>query len=85
MTLAMVPDVAADLYEVDLRCPETAGKLLGKIHRAGRQPSFVQPDNLIELACDSCKLARRRAGRPVIRVLHRYSILGELVETLVVE
>lgn len=83
MTLAMVADVS--LEAVELRCPETAGKLLAKIQRAGEQPSFVRPENLIELNCESCKLSRRRSGQRVARVLHRYDILGSLVETLVVE
>jgi len=81
---AMALDVGLP-EEVDLRCPESAARLLAKIQLRGEQPSWVQPENLIELSCDHCKHARRREGRPVVRVLHRYNILGELVETLVVE
>jgi hypothetical protein len=85
MTVMAIDQSVAVPEEVELRCPETAGKLLAKIRRQGEQPSYVHPDNLIELSCDSCKLSRRRAGLPVVRVLHRYDILGTLVATLVVE
>jgi hypothetical protein len=85
--LAIAPGVAAE--EVDLRCPEHApcspGRLLARLRLAGGSPTFVQPDNLIELSCPWCKTARRRQGRPVQRVLHRYDLIGTLIETLVVE
>jgi hypothetical protein len=85
MTAMAIDLGVAALDEVELRCPETAGKLLAKIRLRGEQPSYVHPDNLIELSCDSCKAMRRRAGQQVTRVLHRYDILGCLVSTLVVE
>lgn len=85
MTAMAIDQGMAALEEVELRCPETAGKLLAKIQRAGEQPSYVHPDNLIELNCDSCRASRRRSGQQVARVLHRYDILGCLVSTLVVE
>lgn len=80
--------------EVEVRCPVPTelpgggckpGPLLLKLRLNGEVPSWVHPDNLIELACDSCKFRARRAGRPVRRVLHRYDLAGILVETLVVE
>jgi hypothetical protein len=88
--LAMAPGVDA-AEEIDLRCPDTlhgdcnAGKLLARIRLAGGQPTFVKPDNLIELSCDHCKAVRRKQGRPVHRVLHRYDLLGTLIETLIIE
>jgi hypothetical protein len=86
--LAIVPDMS-EPAEVDLRCPVHApcdpGKLLARLRLAGGQPSFVKPDNLIELDCPACKTARRRQGRPVRRVLHRYDLLGEMIETLIEE
>ena len=51
----------------------------------GGRPSYVHPDNLIELECADCKTAMRRSGRPVHRVLHRYDLAGQLVETLVID
>ena len=76
--------------ELELRCPQPwglcpAGRLLAKLRTTGRQPSFVHPDNLIELECPDCKVRMRRAGNPVRRVLHRYDFLGRMVETLVVD
>ena len=85
-----VAEPKLDLPELELRCPEPwgvcpAGRLLAKLCTAGRRPSFVHPDNLIELECPDCKVRMRRAGHPVRRVLHRYDFLGRLVETLIVD
>lgn len=85
-----VAEPKLDLPELELRCPEPwglcpAGRLLAKLRTAGRRPSFVHPDNLIELECPDCKVRMRRAGHPVRRVLHRYDFLGRLVETLIVD
>lgn len=72
---------------LELRCPQPwglcpAGKLLAKLKLSGGQPSFVKPDNLIELECADCTKRLRKEGRMVRRVLHRYDFLGQLVETL---
>jgi WhiB family redox-sensing transcriptional regulator len=76
---------------LELRCPEPwrvrcdAGRLLAKLRLSGQKPSYVHPDNLIELECQDCKVRLRKDGRSVARVLHRYDFLGEHVETLVVD
>lgn len=79
---------------VDVRCPAGwprgdgschPGKILLKIRQSGEKPSYVHPDNLIELYCDDCTRRLRRSGRNVRRVLHRYDFIGTLIETLVVE
>jgi hypothetical protein len=78
---------------VDLRCPvgrlhgeSGAGGLLARLVLNGERPSFVQPDNLIEMACADCRTRLRGEGRTAVRrVLHRYDFGGSLVETLVVE
>lgn len=75
--------------ELELRCPQPwgvcpAGRLLAKLRTAGQRPSYVHPDNLIELECPDCKVRMRREGCSVRRVLHRYDFLGQPVETLVV-
>jgi hypothetical protein len=89
--------ITADVAEqrtVDVRCPVgqplpggecRPGRLLLKLRISGEIPSFVRPDNLIELACEDCKYRSRKAGRPVKRVLHRYDLAGVLVETLTEE
>ena len=77
--------------EVEVRCPVDKplpggdcrpGRLLLKLRLGGGIPSFIHPDNLIELACTDCKEAARQAGYPVKRVLHRFDLSGSLVETL---
>ena len=75
---------------VEIRCPEPRywdgschpGKLFAVLHAAGQQPSYVHPENLIEMACAECKKRCLADGHPVKRVLHRYSFMGVLVETL---
>lgn len=76
--------------ELELRCPAplhsdcVAGNLLGKLRVTGQRPTFVQPDNLIELPCEKCRNRERRSDRTVRRVLHRFDLAGTLIETLVV-
>lgn len=80
-----------DVAEViDVRCPGPPrrdgtcypGKLLLRLRTTGQRPSYIHPDNLIELLCYDCAKRKRRDGLPVRRVLHRYNFLGELIETL---
>ena len=86
--------IMPDADVVDIRCPLgprrgdgtcSPGRLLAKIRQAGEQPSFVQPNNLMELACEDCTRTLRKSGRNVARVLHRYDFSGTLVESLIVE
>lgn len=75
---------------VELRCPahvHTAtgchpGKLFATLQLTGEEPSYIQPDNLIVLACLDCKQRLRRKGEQVFRVLHCYDFAGTLVKTL---
>lgn len=77
--------------EIEVRCPVPhklpdghclPGKLLFKLRISGELPSFVHPDNLIELSCEDCAKLMRRRGRQVSRVLHRFDLTGALIETL---
>lgn len=79
---------------MEVRCPARwprgngtchPGRLLMKIRLSGDRPTYVHPDNLIELYCDDCRRRMRREGRNVKRVVHRYDFVGSLIETLVVE
>jgi hypothetical protein len=88
--VTIAPDVA-EMHEVEVRCPFPVelpsghcrpGRLLLKLRLAGEQPSFVHPDNHIELPCEDCKYRLKKAGYPVRRVLHRYDLAGNLVGTL---
>jgi hypothetical protein len=84
----------AEQVTVEVRCPVPKplpsghcrpGQLLMKLRLSGEQPSYVHPDNLIELACEDCKYYAKASGHPVRRVLHRYDLAGQLVETLIEE
>lgn len=81
----------AEATEIEVRCPVgyrepnghcRPGRLLFKLVTAGGAPSFVRPDNLIELPCEDCKYRLGKMGRRVKRVLHRFDLAGNLVETL---
>ena len=79
---------------VDVHCPGVPrgdgrgcfpGRLLLRLRQRGEQPTMIQPNNLMELYCEDCTRAVRKAGRKVKRVLHRYDYGGFLVETLLVK
>lgn len=69
---------------VDLRCPVGAKKLLARI-RQTNGPVRVTGDNLLELACRDCRVrvANETGSRPTL-VVHRFNVLGELVESEVI-
>lgn len=64
---------------IDIRCPRHPVRLLLRIGA----PKKIDGANLIEVACRDCRADRRKAGEAVSLVLHRYNVLGELVETVV--
>jgi hypothetical protein len=64
---------------VDLRCPGM-GNLLGRAEAA----ATTVPGGVVELACWYCARARRYVGTPCVRVVHRFNLLGELLETEVI-
>lgn len=68
--------------EVEIRCPVGPKRLLSKLLLSGERPTVVE-GNLIEFACDDCKRTLRKGQRRVTRVLHRYNLAGELIETIV--
>jgi hypothetical protein len=81
----------AEATEIEVRCPVgyrepnghcRPGRLLFKLVTAGELPSYVHPDNLIELPCEDCRYRLSKAGIRVRRVLHRFDLAGSLVETL---
>jgi hypothetical protein len=70
--------------EVDLRCPLGPRKLLAKVKLTGDRP-IVNSDNLLEMACQDCRRRLRSEGQLNIRlVLHRFDIIGQLIETEIV-
>lgn len=64
---------------IDVRCPAHPVRLLLRIGK----PVSVDNANLIEVACRDCRKDLLRQGRKVSLVIHRYNVLGELVETLI--
>ena len=67
---------------VELRCPVGPQRLLAKLRAEGGSPRYVEGGALIELACGDCRRTARFQRRAVPdRVLHRFNIIGELVET----
>jgi hypothetical protein len=64
----------------DWRCP--FGTLFGRMLIRERPPTIVE-HNLVEFACSDCKRAVRSQDHQVFRVLHRFNIVGELIETVI--
>lgn len=62
---------------VDVRCPDNPRRLFMRIQRRDPAVHIDRKSNLIEVVCRDCS---RASG--LFRVLHRYNILGELVETI---
>lgn len=69
--------------DVEFRCSIYPGVLFGRLRLRDGSVRIVA-DNLVEFACRSCRRARDGNGPPVTRVLHRFNLLGELVETEIV-
>lgn len=55
-----------------------------KVLQEGDSPITVPDLNLLELACSDCARRIRKDDSHVFRVLHRYSIDGVLVESVIV-
>lgn len=64
---------------IDVRCPNHPVRLLLRVGK----PVNVDDANLIEVACRDCRRDLQKAGQQATLVLHRYNVLGELVETVV--
>lgn len=67
-----------DLSQIEVRCPVTQ-RLMLKIGR----PTVIDGANLIEVACRDCRNEIRKQGMVVERVVHRYNVLGDMLETIV--
>lgn len=81
----------AEGARVEFRCPESTVDGHGVPHPG---PLFAvlllsearkqAAGDLIEIACQRCKQRRNRNGERLLRVVHRFAITGDLVETLAV-
>lgn len=80
MSAQTSPPIEAVLIE--LRCPVGPRQLLGKIRREGGT-ARVTDGNLMELSCRTCSQTARRSGHPPnTRIIHRFNLLGDLVESV---
>lgn len=61
---------------VDVRCPVNASRLFMRLRLRDPEVRIDPGSNLLEVLCRDCG---RAAGA---RVLHRYDITGELIETV---
>lgn len=67
---------------VNLRCPVGPRALLAKLVQSGEKETY-DSWNLMELSCRDCSRTAKKTDPNVKRVVHRFNILGELVESVV--
>lgn len=69
---------------VELRCPVGPGRLFAKV-LLSEEETRVTSANLLEVSCQNCRRTMRSEGRTDVEfVLHRFDIIGRLVETVIV-
>jgi len=74
---------------VELRCPSNLRHLFMKMTVTGERPKYTE-ENWIEVACGDCKSEQRKlemrnlGSTSIIRVLHYFSFMGELMKTEIV-
>lgn len=66
---------------IEIRCPVGPKRLLSKLQLAGERPTITD-GNLIEFSCSDCTKIQRRSNPEVFRILHRFNLIGELVESV---
>ncbi len=75
---------------VEIRCPSSFRKLFMRMQVSSNSPKYLQEENWIEIACYDCLKEQRKQDaykdeeQEVVRVLHYYSFLGELMKTAIV-
>lgn len=65
---------------IEVRCPVGPKRLFAKLRSDGIPP-VITDGNLIEFSCAECKKQFAAHGIACTRVLHRYNLIGELVES----
>ena len=53
-----------------------------KLRQSGEEPQYSD-DNLLEITCRDCARTARAHDPSVRRVLHRFALSGELIESVV--
>lgn len=73
-------------YIVDVKCPVGPRELLERL-TFKRDPEefrpFVDNDNLMNLKCSFCTRQARKSDPSVLRIIHQYNFIGELVTSSV--
>lgn len=67
---------------VELRCPIGPKALLAKVVRSEEVGQRTN-DNLLELSCRDCTKRMRQTDPTVSRILHRFNVLGTLIESCI--
>jgi len=70
--------------KIEIRCPNGPQRLFMKLIAPEPLPRVVEDLNLMELACGDCARQMRKDEYDIYRVLHRYAMNGELVESVLV-
>ena len=65
---------------VEIRCPVGPRRLLSKLILEKQVPPVVD-GNLLEMHCSDCTRFARIHNPEVLRILHRYNLVGALIES----
>lgn len=68
------------MVTIEIRCPLGPKRLFSKLIHSEEKP-LITSDNLIEFACTDCRKRLNSQGHHYSRVLHRYDLAGQLIET----
>lgn len=69
---------------VEVRCPVGPQKLFFRVQLGEEYSQYVSP-NLLEISCYDCSKSQTRTLGRKVRVVHRFNVIGELIETDVQE
>lgn len=71
-----------EAQQLDLRCPYGPKQLLAKVTRENPEDVGMSADRLtLDIACRDCAKQARKTNPKVRRAIHKFNVLGELVET----
>lgn len=66
---------------IEFRCPRDRRTMFGKIVQEQFRAFDITQPAIIEFACAECRRVLGRRGLQVQRVLHRYDLYGNFIET----
>lgn len=68
--------------KLDLRCPYGPKQLLAKVVQQGDYAGRSADGLTFEIACRDCAKVARKDNPNIRRVVHRFNVFGELVESI---